>query len=118
MREGLPVGDPYLRELTLELRPRSTPAARCTTTTTSGSAQPGLFCLAKPHNTSDRLHGVAVAERDRRGNLRILNLTCRHRPHSVRQVPRRPLPARFALGPCNVTACLYPVWDHEQNRLV
>jgi len=30
-----------------------------------------VVCLAKPRNTPDRLHGVAVAERDRRGRLRV-----------------------------------------------
>ena len=72
-RAGIPVGDPYLRQLALKLRPRIHACGHMHYDHRARIGPTQVVCLAKPRNTPDRLHGVAVAERDRRGNLRILS---------------------------------------------
>lgn len=71
-KAGIPVGDPYLRQLTLKLRPGIHACGHMHYDHQARIGPTQVLCLAKPRNTPDRLHGVAVAERDRRGNLRIL----------------------------------------------
>ena len=70
---GIPVGDPSLRQLALKLRPRIHACSHMHYDHQARIGPTQVVCLARPHNTPNRLHGVAVAERDRRGNLRILS---------------------------------------------
>ena len=71
-KAGIPVGDPYLRQLALNLRPKVHACGHMHYDQQVRIGPTQVVCLAKPRNTPDRLHGVVVAERDRRGNLRIL----------------------------------------------
>ena len=68
----VPVGDPSLRQLTLKLRPGVHACGHMHHDHQARIGATQVVCLVKPHNTPNRLRGVAVAERDRRGNLRIL----------------------------------------------
>ena len=66
---GQPVGDPALRQLAQILRPDIHACGHMHHNHRARIGTTRVVCLARPHNTSNRLHGVAVAERDRRGNL-------------------------------------------------
>ena len=71
-KAGFPVGNPYLRQLALDLRPGIHACGHMHYDHRGRIAATEVVCLSRPRNTSDGLRGVAVAERDRRGNLRIL----------------------------------------------
>ena len=69
---GFLSGIPSLRQLTLKLRPGVHACGHMHHDHQARIGATQVVCLVKPHNTPNRLRGVAVAERDRRGNLRIL----------------------------------------------
>jgi len=71
-RAGQPVGDPSMRQLVEKLRPRIHACGHMHYDHRARIGPTQVVCLARPHIASDGLYGVAVAERDRRGNLQIL----------------------------------------------
>ena len=58
----VPVGDPSLRQLTLKLRPRFHACGHMHYDHQARIGATQVVCLARPHNTPNRLHGVAVAD--------------------------------------------------------
>ena len=58
----VPVGDPSLRQLALKLRPRMHACGHMPHDHQARIGATQVVCLAKPHNTPNRLHGVAVAD--------------------------------------------------------
>ena len=71
-REGKPVGDPSVRQLTEALRPRIHASGHMHHDHQARIGSTQIVCLAKPRHTPTSLQGIAVVERQRRGNLRIL----------------------------------------------
>ncbi len=71
-RAGEPVGDLSVRRLAEKLRPRVHACGHMHYDHRANIGSTQVVCLARPHDTSNGLYGVAVAERDRRGNLHIL----------------------------------------------
>ena len=71
-REGKPVGDPSVRQLTQTLRPRVHACGHMHHDHQSRIGATQVVCLAKPHATPNGVHGVAAVERIRKGQLRIL----------------------------------------------
>lgn len=71
-RDGRPVGDPAVRQLTEAIRPRVHACGHMHHDHRARIGSTQVVCLAKPIRTPDRVQGVAVVERDRKGNLRVV----------------------------------------------
>ena len=67
-REGKPVGDPSLRQLTETLRPRIRACGHMHHDHQAKIGPTQVLCLTKPANTHQDLQGIVAVERHRRGN--------------------------------------------------
>ena len=71
-REGKPVGDPSLRQLTERLRPRIHACGHMHHDHQAKIGPTQVVCLTKPANTHQGLQGIVAVERHHRGNLQVL----------------------------------------------